>query len=69
MPPVVRACLACEQVDDHPKHVVSLRDGSDAAFHMDCHALMDCAVCKQQTTNQGDARGDEFRAILTGQEA
>lgn len=63
---VVLACLGCEQTDDHPKHVVALRDGSDAPWHMDCHAKVGCESCQRMTANQGDARGDEFRTILTG---
>jgi hypothetical protein len=61
---VVRACLGCEQSDDHPKHVMALRDGSDAPWHMDCHAKTGCESCRAQTANQGDARGEAFRAIL-----
>lgn len=65
---IVRPCLGCETSDDHPKHVVALRDGSDASWHMDCHALVGCEVCREQTRNQGATRGDEFRAILTTQD-
>lgn len=64
---IVRPCLGCEQSDDHPKHVRALRDGSEVAFHLDCHAIQGCRSCIQQTRNQGDARGDDFRAILTTQ--
>jgi hypothetical protein len=42
-----RTCIACGQIDDHPKHVVALMDGSDAAYHHDCHARSSaaCAIC------------------------
>lgn len=63
---VVRACLGCEQPDDHPKHVLALVDGSEVAWHMDCHATSGCPVCAEAIREKGDARGDEFRVILEG---
>lgn len=62
---ITRTCLGCGQTDDHPKDLVSLRDGSEVAWHMDCHATTGCEACTQQTKSQGAARGDEFRTILT----
>lgn len=57
-------CLACNQTDDHPKHRISNKEGPQKAFHMDCHALLGCEICLHQTQNQGDLRGDDFRAQL-----
>lgn len=64
-----RMCWICEQTDDHPRHVIAMADGNDATPHMDCHAsLTGCESCRTQTRNQGDARGEDFRRILTTQD-
>jgi len=67
---MTRNCVACGQRDDHPRHVVVVSPTEDANFHLDCHAAMDppCESCAHQTRNQGKARGDDFREILTTQD-
>lgn len=61
-----RNCLGCGQVDDHPRHVIALSDGSDACWHNDCHARSSvrCAICQAVVDSAGDLKGDELRAHL-----
>jgi hypothetical protein len=35
---VNRNCIGCGQVDDHPRHIITLPDGTDMPWHHDCHA-------------------------------
>lgn len=65
----VRNCLACGGIDDHPRHVVVLPDGSDSAFHYDCHARLNppCESCTELSTGAGGVTGDDFRAHLLSQ--
>lgn len=35
---LMRNCVGCGQVDDHPRHVITGADGTDAYWHHDCHA-------------------------------
>lgn len=61
----VRVCPICTQTDDHPRHVVSLPDGTDLAIHMDCCAVgRNCAVCKAQIAEAGKAKGESLRKHL-----
>lgn len=61
-----RTCLGCGQTDDHPRHVVTLQDGSDVNWHMDCHRIATgCDVCTEQTAGADGVTGDDFRAYLT----
>jgi len=66
----VRNCLACGQVDDHPRHVITLPDHSEVTYHMDCHSRMNppCEVCTAQTANAEGKTGDELRAVITSPE-
>ena len=64
----LRTCIGCEQVDDHPRHVIVLPDGSEVGWHMDCHSLATgCEVCTEQTRGAVGAKGDELRAHLVAQ--
>lgn len=62
-----RNCIGCGQVDDHPRHVIVLGDGSDAPWHMDCHARSEpgCEVCASQISGANGATGDALRQYLT----
>lgn len=62
----VRNCLACGQLDDHPRHVHTLPDHSDVTTHMDCHARSNppCETCLAQTETADGVTGDEFRDHL-----
>jgi len=66
----VRSCLACGQVDDHPRHVITLPDHSEVTYHMDCHARMNppCEICTAQTETATGVTGDELRAHITSSE-
>jgi len=35
----IATCIGCGQTDDHPKHRIALRDGSEVIWHHDCHAI------------------------------
>jgi hypothetical protein len=62
-----RTCIACQQTDNHPKHMVIAPDGSDVVWHMDCHKLADppCAVCMDATTDAPEgAKGETLREHL-----
>jgi hypothetical protein len=66
---VQRNCIACGQVDDHPRHVIQVDPNSTIAFHMDCHARSGCEVCASQlqaceATTDNPVVGDELRARL-----
>lgn len=65
---IVRSCVGCGQTDDHPRHVIALRDGTTMDWHMDCHANNGCQSCAHQTRNKGETVGDEFRVILETQD-
>ena len=67
---MLRNCIGCGQVDDHPRHVIAASPTEDVCWHMDCHTRADppCGACVHQTRNQGAARGDAFREILTTQD-
>lgn len=62
----LRNCVACGQVDNHPRDVVALRDGSVAYYHHDCHARLDppCASCAWLVQHKGDLVGDEWRSQI-----
>jgi hypothetical protein len=58
-----RNCVACGQVDDHPRHVVVLADGSDAPYHHDCHSRLNppCAICQVIAQSAQGVTGDALR--------
>lgn len=62
---VRKVCLGCGQEDDHPKHLVGLQDGSEAAWHMDCHSrATGCSVCGANVADKGEVKGADFRAHI-----
>lgn len=44
----MRPCVECNQEDDHPRHVLSVKGVGDIPRHMDCCAARGCEVCKDQ---------------------
>lgn len=58
----LRTCTRCGQTDDHPRHVVS--GPTPANFHMDCHALMGCAICVEQIKDAGGVQGEQLQTYL-----
>lgn len=66
-PNPVRNCIACGQVDDHPRHVIDVGDGREMAFHMDCHSRMNppCQICADQIADAPVGTiGEDLRAHL-----
>lgn len=61
-----RNCLGCGQVDDHPRHVIALGDGSDVFWHNDCHARSSagCEHCAAVVASAAGLQGDELRAHI-----
>ena len=61
-----RKCIACEQTDDHPRHVAVAPDGSDIPWHMDCHVLAtSCPICMEMLSDApAKAKGDTLREHL-----
>lgn len=59
----MRNCLACGQVDDHPRDVVVLPGDSVAYLHHDCHAALDppCKSCAWLVAHKGDLVGGDWR--------
>lgn len=64
-----RSCVGCGRIDDHPRHIIALRDGSTMDWHMDCHANNGCESCAGQLVNADGLIGDTLRAHITGREA
>lgn len=63
----LRTCIGCTQTDDHPRHVITLADGTEVNWHMDCHAIATgCESCKAQKDGAENLVGDEFRAHVIG---
>jgi hypothetical protein len=65
----IRFCSICRQADDAPRHDIWGTD-PNVAPHMDCCASVGCpdGSCDVITRTQGEARGDEFRAMITAPE-
>jgi hypothetical protein len=64
-----RTCPICTGVDDHPRHVITLPDGTEMALHMDCCAsARNCEVCTAQLAGvggvEGNPKGEKLRAHL-----
>jgi hypothetical protein len=57
---MLRNCIGCGQVDDHPRHVIALPDGSDAPWHHDCHARATGDPVSEAIAETG-LKGDELR--------
>lgn len=64
----VKTCLGCGQSDDHPKHVVTLPDHSEVAWHNDCHsrAHPPCEICAHVVTHSDGRQGQELRDHIVG---
>lgn len=62
---MTRNCVACGQVDDHPRHILINSDYEDVPFHLDCHSRMGCSVCSAQLEGADGLTGDALRAHLT----
>lgn len=62
----LRTCVGCGQVDDHPRDVVALPDGSAANWHHDCHSRIDppCESCTWLVQHKGDLTGDAWRTQI-----
>lgn len=65
----IRKCPICFGVDDHPRHVHALPDGTDLPLHMDCCAASrNCDVCHAQLEGvggvEGNPKGDLLREHL-----
>ncbi|MCD2193537.1 hypothetical protein LQ327_09090 [Actinomycetospora endophytica] len=60
-----RNCIGCGQVDDHPRHHISIGE-DDVFWHMDCHARsgQGCELCKAVVDSAGELKGDELRAHI-----
>lgn len=56
-----RICIACGQTDKAPRDQVALADGNVAYYHMDCHAMMGCEVCKNVLDAVGQGHGPDGR--------
>lgn len=67
MEPLLRPCVGCSQVDDHPRHVIDTANVGPIPWHMDCHAsLTGCEVCARQIAGVPlGTIGDELRVHLT----
>lgn len=50
--------------DDHPRHVLVMEDGTQRAWHHDCHAAKGCELCIITNTGAEALIGDEFRQHL-----
>lgn len=59
-----RTCPACATNDDHPRHIAVTESGSQAAYHIDCHAARGCPVCIIANEGAEDLRGDDRRSHL-----
>lgn len=75
----VSRCDRCEQVDDHPKHVVRVGGGNGfwheddtdrdgfARYHFDCpHEWQNHADPRTVAAAQAGTHGDALRALITG---
>ena len=56
---MLRNCIGCGQVDDHPRHVIDV-GGVDTYWHHDCHALATGDPVSQAVADSG-LTGDELR--------
>lgn len=57
-----RNCIGCGQVDDHPRHHISIGE-QDVFWHMDCHARSGsgCELCQAVVDSAKGAKGDKLR--------
>lgn len=63
---MLRNCVGCGQVDDHPRHHISFGPDQDVYWHNDCHARSanGCELCEAVVNSAGDLTGDELRAHI-----
>lgn len=59
---MLRNCIGCGQVDDHPRHIIDV-GGVDTYWHHDCHALTTGDPVSQAVADSG-LTGDELRAHI-----
>lgn len=67
-----RVCIGCTQVDQAPKHIVAVKDGTnggaDVFWHMDCHALAtNCPSCSKTVKEANGAQNDDLVEHITGE--
>lgn len=56
---MLRNCIGCGRVDDHPRHVVDA-GGVDVVWHHDCHfRATGCEICEAVAAE--GLTGDELR--------
>lgn len=69
----MRDCVECGQVDDHPRHVVSMIvEGRPTVTtrHLDCCAARGCESCAASEEQTAGARGSALVELLaTSREA
>lgn len=58
-------CPGCGMNDDHPRHILVLEDGTQVAWHSDCHASKGCPICVIQRDGAEGLTGQEYRDHLT----
>jgi len=60
---LMRVCVVCGQVDNHPRDVVSLPGDQVAYHHHDCGARLEpaCPSCLWLVQHKGDLTGDDWR--------
>jgi hypothetical protein len=56
----IGTCIGCSQTDDHPKHRIALRDGSEIVWHHDCHAIATGDPVSAAVAAKG-LKGDKLR--------
>lgn len=63
---MLRNCIGCGQIDDHPRHVIGLPGGEDVFWHNDCHARSSaaCSICAAVVESAGKLKGDALRAHI-----
>lgn len=59
---MLRNCIGCGQVDDHPRHVIDV-GGENVYWHHDCHALTTGDPVSAAVAEAG-LKGDELRAHI-----
>jgi hypothetical protein len=59
-----RTCPGCGMNDDHPRHILVTEDGTQRAWHTDCHQLRGCEICDIKREDAGGLIGDEYRGHL-----
>lgn len=68
----MRKCIACEKVDQSPKKIVAIADGTnggvDVFWHYDCHAAVTgCSDCQAIVDASGGLKDDELVDFIMNQ--